>query len=190
LLVIPWPWSSQFTPPPEFTVPHPLLTVPVSHRVGLTSISLGLLRCLDRNGIKVGFFKPVAQLRYGPRANVGLDVERSSSLVGAITDLEPPTPLSTEEVERLLGNNGADELQERILSAYQRLAARYEAIVIEGMVPTDQHPFATQVNHMIADAAALPFALSLRASGRTEAEEHSHLTKVMLFFHKVSEWYG
>lgn len=146
-------------------MPHPLLTVPVSHRVGLTSISLGLLRCLDRNGIKVGFFKPVAQLRYGPRANVGLDVERSSSLVGAITDLEPPTPLSTEEVERLLGNNGADELQERILSAYQRLAARYEAIVIEGMVPTDQHPFATQVNHMIADALDASVVLIAEAQG-------------------------
>ena len=34
---------------------------PTDFGVGLTSISLGLVRTLERAGLKVGFFKPIAQ---------------------------------------------------------------------------------------------------------------------------------
>lgn len=131
---------------------HPLLTVPAGHRVGLTSVSLGLLRCLDRSGIRVGFYRPVAQVRSGPVAHVGDDIERSCALVRAMTDLTPPEPISSEEVERLRASGGTDELAERIVSAYQELAQQYEAVVIEGLVPTERHPFAMRVNTMIAEA--------------------------------------
>lgn len=33
---------------------------PTDFGVGLTSISLGLVRTLERAGLKVGFFKPIA----------------------------------------------------------------------------------------------------------------------------------
>lgn len=131
---------------------HPLLTVPARHRVGLTSISIGLLRCLDRNGINVGFYKPVAQVRQGPRAHAGDQIERSSALVRRVTDLVPPEPISSEEAEHLRENGGSDELAERIVSTYHELSLKYDAIVIEGLTPTDRHPFAMRVNYLIAEA--------------------------------------
>jgi len=147
-------------------MPHPLLTVPASHRVGLTSISLGLLRCLDRGGINVGFYKPVAQLRHGPRDRAGLDVERSSALVREISQLHPPAPLSAQEAEALLAKGAADELEQIVVSAYQSLAKNHDAIVIEGLVPTDEYPFATRVNRMIADALDAEVILIAEAQGR------------------------
>jgi phosphate acetyltransferase len=143
---------------------HPLLTVPASHKVGLTSISLGLVRCLDRHGINVGFYKPVAQLRYGPRRK-GDDIERSTGLIRATTDLNPPAPLASEEVERLLSRGAEDELEQHFVSVYQTLARKFDALVIEGLVPTDRHPFAARVNQMIAKALDAEVILIVDAAG-------------------------
>lgn len=41
---------------------------PTDFGVGLTSISLGLVRTLERAGLKVGFFKPIAQPHPGDTA--------------------------------------------------------------------------------------------------------------------------
>lgn len=148
-------------------MPHPLLTIPTSTRVGLTSISLGLLRCLDRNGINVGFYKPVAQVRSGPRDSTYHDAEPSSLLVRATTDLIPPSSLSSEEVEQLLAEGKADELEQAIVEGYHRLSAQHDAIVIEGLVPTDKQPFANRVNRMIAEALDAEVILIAEASGDT-----------------------
>lgn len=151
-------------------MPHPLLTVPASHRVGLTSISLGLVRCLDRHGIRVGFYKPVAQLRFGPRVQTSESVERSTGLIRATTDLDPPEPLSSEEVERLLGRGAEDELEQHFVSVFQKLSRSFDAVVIEGLVPTNRHPFAARVNQMIAKALDAEVVLIVDAGGKEQQD--------------------
>ncbi|HSC88938.1 MAG TPA: AAA family ATPase, partial [Polyangiaceae bacterium] len=71
-----------------------LFLVTTRHHVGLTSVSLGLVRALDRAGVPVAFAKPIAQLRPG---YVG--PERSGALISLITTLSPPTPLTMAHVE-------------------------------------------------------------------------------------------
>ena len=66
-----------------------LLVAPVADHSGLARTCLGLLRALDRQGVKVAFVKPVAQ----SSADGGPD--RSAELVAAVTALRPPEPLST-----------------------------------------------------------------------------------------------
>ena len=44
---------------------HRIMLIPVSTGVGLTSISVGLVRALEQKAVKVNFFKPIAQ----PRSN-------------------------------------------------------------------------------------------------------------------------
>ena len=41
---------------------HTFFISPTGFGVGLTSISLGLVGGLERAGLKVGFFKPIAQI--------------------------------------------------------------------------------------------------------------------------------
>ena len=40
-----------------------IMLVPMGTSVGLTSISLGMVRALEQHGVKVQFFKPISQLR-------------------------------------------------------------------------------------------------------------------------------
>lgn len=42
-----------------------IMLVPISTGVGLTSVSVGLVRALEQKTVKVNFFKPIAQPRAG-----------------------------------------------------------------------------------------------------------------------------
>ena len=74
-----------------------LLVVPTGHGVGLTSVCLGLVRALDRLGVRVGFFKPVHQIEAG-RSD---EPDRSTALVRLTSAHQPPEPIAQAEVERL-----------------------------------------------------------------------------------------
>ncbi|MFJ9991649.1 phosphate acetyltransferase [Pseudomonas putida] len=118
---------------------------PTDFGVGLTSISLGLVRALERGGLKVGFFKPIAQPHPGDTGP-----ERSSELVARTHGIKPPTPLSLGQVERMLGDGQLDELLEEIIRLYQQACVGNDVVVVEGMVPTRHASYAARVNLHLA----------------------------------------
>ena len=118
---------------------------PTDFGVGLTSISLGLVRALERGGLKVGFFKPIAQPHPGDTGP-----ERSSELVARTHGIKPPTPLSLAQVERMLGDGQLDELLEAIIRLYQQACVGNDVVVVEGMVPTRHASYAARVNLHLA----------------------------------------
>ena len=118
---------------------------PTDFGVGLTSISLGLVRTLERAGLKVGFFKPIAQPHPGD-----LGPERSTELVARTHGLKPPTPLGLAHVERMLGDGQLDELLEEIINLYQQAAVGKDVLIVEGMVPTRTASYAARVNLHLA----------------------------------------
>src|SRR5476651_1998870 len=118
---------------------------PTDFGVGLTSISLGLVRTLERAGLKVGFFKPIAQPHPGD-----LGPERSTELVARTHGLKPPKPLGLAHVERMLGDGQFDELLEEIINLYQQAAVGKDVLIVEGMVPTRSASYAARVNLHLA----------------------------------------
>ncbi|VVN21029.1 Phosphate acetyltransferase [Pseudomonas fluorescens] len=118
---------------------------PTDFGVGLTSISLGLVRALERGGLKVGFFKPIAQPHPGDTGP-----ERSTELMARTHGLKPPTPLSLGQVERMLGDGQLDELLEEIIRLYQQACIGKDVVVVEGMVPTRHASYAARVNLHLA----------------------------------------
>ncbi len=118
---------------------------PTDFGVGLTSISLGLVRTLERAGLKVGFFKPIAQPHPGD-----IGPERSTELIARTHGLKPPTPLGLAHVERMLGDGQLDELLEEIISLYQQAAIGKDVLIVEGMVPTRTASYAARVNLHLA----------------------------------------
>ncbi|MGE8406344.1 MAG: phosphate acetyltransferase [Pseudomonas sp.] len=118
---------------------------PTDFGVGLTSISLGLVRTLERAGLKVGFFKPIAQPHPGDTGP-----ERSTELVSRTHGLKPPKPLSLAHVERMLGEGQLDELLEEIITLYQQACVDKDVLVVEGMVPTRHASYAARVNQHLA----------------------------------------
>lgn len=68
-----------------------LFIAPTELDSGLTSVCLGLLRALDRVGVRVGFYKPVSQ----PARSAGESSQEDFSVpfVRARSDLNPPNPV-------------------------------------------------------------------------------------------------
>jgi phosphate acetyltransferase len=123
-----------------------LLVAPAAEDVGLARTCLGLLRALDRRGIKVAFVKPVAQ----PRADGGPD--RSAARVTAITALRPPDPLTTAELERQLGEGGLDVVLEKIVAAWEPIYEGSDVVVVEGLRAGPSKLYASSLNQALARA--------------------------------------
>jgi phosphate acetyltransferase len=123
-----------------------LLVVPAAEGVGLSRTCLGLLRALDRRGVRVAFVKPVAQ----PRADGGPD--RSVARVTAITALRPPEPLTTAELEQQLGEGGLEVVLEKIVAAWEPVYAGSDVVVVEGLSPGPAAMYTSSLNQALARA--------------------------------------
>ena len=124
---------------------HTLFLAPCGFGGGLNSISLGLIRALERAGLKVGFFKPIAQpfpLDQGR--------ERSCVLVENTLNITSPEPLPLEQVERQLADGELDLLLEDVVSRYQEVAAGKDVVIVEGMVPTREFNHTSRINTHLA----------------------------------------
>lgn len=113
-------------------MPHTLYLAPSGNGVGLTSLSLGLVRALDNRGIRVAFFKPIGQA-------TGRDTgpERSTYFVRRTSSLTPSTPMPLEEAERLVATQRTDELLDRVMHGFHASASDADVVVVEGLV--DRH---------------------------------------------------
>jgi phosphate acetyltransferase len=123
------------------------LMVPTGVGVGLTSACLGMIRALDTNGLKAGFFKPFLQQEIN-----GSIEDRSSSLIARTLNLTTPTALSQQHVERMLGDDHIDELLEEVIALHQQAGDGMDVVIVEGVVPTGQSSYAAQLNAALAHA--------------------------------------
>ena len=159
-----------------------LLVAPAAEDVGLARTCLGLLRALDRRGVKVAFVKPVAQ----PRSDGGPD--RSAARVAAITALRPPEPLTTAELEQQLGEGELDVVLEKIVAAWEPIYQGSDVVVVEGLRAGPSKLYASSLNQALAraldadvvladvwpaggDAEGLAEQLAIAASGYVSGEQ-------------------
>lgn len=156
--------------------PHVFFLVPTGPGVGLTSVSLGLLRALDREGLRVRFFKPVAQpapVRQpaDPKAaSVGAGPERSTHFVRSLTILEPPEPIPFREVELRMAADDLSGLLETVVASFQELATGAEVVLVEGLAATAAHPGLDTLNVELARALDAEVLL-VGAMGRSDAQD-------------------
>ncbi|MCJ2377281.1 phosphate acetyltransferase [Vibrio sp. ZSDZ34] len=122
-----------------------IMLVPTSAGVGLTSVSMGVLRAMERKGVNVSFYKPIAQPRHG-----GDQPDLTSTIIGNSSDMLVGQPLPMSEAENLYGSEKVDVLLETIVERYNQVNKNAEVTLIEGLVPTRKHPFANAVNVEIA----------------------------------------
>ncbi|QJD59205.1 phosphate acetyltransferase [Pseudomonas sp. gcc21] len=124
---------------------HTFFIAPTGFGVGLTSISLGLIRALERTGLRVHFLKPIAQPHPGDEGP-----ERSSELISRTLGLKPPASLELQDVEHRLAGGDLNGVLEDIISRYQQAAIDADVVVVEGMVPTRQASYAARINNHLA----------------------------------------
>ncbi|BAJ01591.1 phosphate acetyltransferase [Shewanella violacea] len=124
-----------------------IMLIPIGTGVGLTSISLGLVRAFEHHGVKVRFFKPIAQQRpqdSGP--------ERSTTVLSKSPTVNPLEPFEMAHAEALIRGDKTDVLMEQIIARVSESTDDTETLVIEGIVQTRNHPFSADVNYAIAKA--------------------------------------
>ncbi|MBC9249755.1 phosphate acetyltransferase [Pseudomonas alcaligenes] len=130
---------------------HSFLLISSGYGVGLTSISLGLVRALQRAGLKVGYLKAVAQ-------SGEQEAHLANALIARTHGLTPPPPLPLAQVERRLGDDQLDELLEELVSLQQQAGAGQDVLIIEGLVPSRHVGYANRLNGKLArslDAEAI-----------------------------------
>ncbi len=147
-----------------------LLVAPTGHGVGLTATCLGLVHALERQGVSVGFYKPLAQ----PRAR-GADQDRSTALVRLTSTLRPPEPISATRVEQALSRNELDSLLEDVVAAAEPLVAEHDVVVVEGLVPGSGLVYAGRTNVALAKALDADVLLV----GAPDGQDLAHLAETM-----------
>ena len=145
-----------------------IMLVPVGFGVGLTSVSMGLVHAVERHGIKVNFFKPVAQPVSG---DVG--PERSSTIIGRNPNIIPPKPLLPAYVDNMMSSGKADSLLEEIVEQANIAQNDNDILIIEGLVPTRKQQYTSRLNNMIAKAldAEVVFVTSPGSDSATQQKE-------------------
>jgi len=140
-------------------MPRTLLIAPAGHSVGLTTVCLGLVRALDRQGVRVAFVKPISQ------GNGGTS-DRSCALVRLGSSLNPPEPIGRSRVEDLLSHGDDQTLMEEVVAQLNKVSGNADVVVVEGMVPESTMVYASRVNALMLKA--LDAELVLVASPRDQ----------------------
>lgn len=120
---------------------------PTAAGTGLTSITLGLIRAMDQLGVRVVFFKPIAQIHEGDQG-----VERSTRLVEQTLGLQPARPLSLAYAQKALSLGHTDDLMAEVIKLYQDSTRGADLVVVEGLVPDSNENYLTRLNIEVARA--------------------------------------
>ena len=124
-----------------------IMLIPTGTHVGLTSVSLGVVRAMERKGVRISVYKPIAQ----PRDGAALP-DQTTALIRANSGIPAAQPLAMDYVETLLGTHRHDVLMEEIVARYHESRRNAEVILIEGLMLTRRHQFANGLNYDIARA--------------------------------------
>ncbi|MFS1538005.1 MAG: phosphate acetyltransferase [Candidatus Phlomobacter fragariae] len=122
-----------------------IMLIPTDISVGLTSVSLGVIRSMEQKGVSLTIFKPIAQPRFGNK-------DQTTEVLRSHSSVQVAEPLKMSYVESLLANDQKDVLMEEIVALYHDNTQQAEVILIEGLMPTRKHPFAQSLNYDIAKA--------------------------------------
>lgn len=151
-----------------------IMLIPTGTHVGLTSVSLGVIRAMEQKGVILSMFKPIAQSRSGKD-----NLDTTIRIIRANSTILSVEPLSMSYVESLLSSNQQDVLMEKIIARYHENTKQAEVILVEGLVPTRKHQFATALNYEIARTlnAEIVFVMALGNESHAQLKERIELVR-------------
>ncbi len=142
-----------------------IMLIPIGAGVGVTSVSLGMVRAMERQGVAVNFFKPIAQPRPGDAGT-----ERSTTTLRNSSNILPPEPFAMKYAETLISSGRTSELLENIVERFREGTRDSDVIIVEGLVPTDKHQFANNINYSIAKALSADMVFVTHPSNDTSQQ--------------------
>lgn len=151
-----------------------IMLIPISSNVGLSSVSLGVIRAMERKGVRLSVLKPINQSRISTDTT-----DQTTAIVSTHTSIPVSKSLNMSYVESLIGSNQQDVLMEEIVSCYQNIAQNSEVVLVEGLIPTNEHPFANTLNYEIAKTlgAEIVFVASANNDEPEQIKERIELAR-------------
>ena len=137
-----------------------LLVAPTGRQTGLSTACLGLVRALDRQGVRVAFAKPITARGY----------DHSLGLVRLGARLDPPAPIPRATVEALLATGDDQTLMEHVVALCARAAEGADVLVVEGMWPEPGIVYTSRVNALMLKALDAELVLVAAPRGESPAE--------------------
>ena len=137
-----------------------VLVAPAGRGVGLTTACLGIVRALDREGIRVAFAKPVANRE--PDHTIPL------LSLGAHFAIPPAVPRA--EAEGLLAAGDDQTLMERVVAIADQAGEDVDVLIVEGMYPEMGMVHSTRVNALMLKALDAELVLVAAPSDQGAAE--------------------
>jgi phosphate acetyltransferase len=139
---------------------HVLLLAPAGRQVGLTTACLGLVRALDRQGVRVAFAKPIA----------ARGEDRVAALVKLGSSVTPPEPITRAEADQMLAAGDDQTLMEKVVALCAKAAEGADVLVVAGMWPEPGMVHSTRVNALMLKALDAELVLVGSPRGETPAE--------------------
>ncbi|PLK58569.1 phosphate acetyltransferase [Candidatus Palibaumannia cicadellinicola] len=118
-----------------------IMLIPIGTRVGLTSVSLGIIRAMKQKRVRLNVFKPIAEAGSG---------DALTHIVCTKYHIPYIEPLCINYVESLLVSNKQDVLMEEIIARYYDKTKEATIVLVEGIVPTRKCQLANVLNYEIA----------------------------------------
>jgi phosphate acetyltransferase len=138
------------------------VTVPSGHEVGLTSVTLGLVKALLDQKYKVGFLKPISQ-------NYGNDnaPDNTTYLLRRYQNLNTPEPIPLSQAEHLLSIGQEQVLMEQVIDLFEMISKDCDMVVVEGMVPSSNLFYVKHLNGLLVRALDAEVILVSSPNGKS-----------------------
>jgi phosphate acetyltransferase len=140
-------------------MPTTILVAPAGRGVGLTSACLGIVRALERQGIRTAFIKPIAN-----RERV-----HTAELLELAGHIASPPSILRPFADELLASGDDQLLMEHVVEAVGRASERADVIIAEGLGPESGMVHSSRVNALMLKA--LDAELVLVASPRGQSAD-------------------
>jgi phosphate acetyltransferase len=137
-----------------------VIVAPAGRGVGITTACLGIVRALDREGIRVGFAKPVANRE--PDHTIPL------LSLGAHFAIPPAVPRA--EAESLLSDGDDQTLMERVVAIADEAGRDVDVLIVQGMHPEMGMVHSSRVNALMLKALDADLVLVAAPADQTPAE--------------------
>jgi len=126
---------------------HLIFLAPLAQDVDLSAVALGFVRALQRDGLKVGFVKPIAQPTASEHPGSPLKTtEVSTYFARSLCLTEAPEPIAFTHAEDLLRKGELDLLLEEVATMTEALRADHDVVVVEGLIPLASAQIALRLN--------------------------------------------
>ena len=141
---------------------HAFFLAPAGTSVGLTTVALGLVNALDRRGVRVAFFKPIAQVAVGDSTP-----ELSTHFIRETTTLRPADPIPLATATKAISEQGMDQLMGRVIAGYGESTASADIVVVEGLLPLEGDLYLGVVNNELVKTLNAQVILVASRAGKT-----------------------